>query len=159
MEMVYDVATTPPSWRPTTWGASAPRRCWSTQGDHRALGPGMAGLPDCYRESGQPVIIGGSMETGSYLLAGQATAAPPSSRLPTAAADHEPAPCEEADQGAETAAGHGRTGHLTSAPPPGGAGRGGRSRYKNIDEVVEATELAGLSKRVVKLVPIGNIKG
>ena len=31
--------------------------------------------------------------------------------------------------------------------------------YKNIDEVVEATELAGLSKRVLRLVPIGNIKG
>jgi tRNA-splicing ligase RtcB len=31
--------------------------------------------------------------------------------------------------------------------------------YKNIDEVVAATELAGLSKRVVKLVPVGNIKG
>ncbi len=31
--------------------------------------------------------------------------------------------------------------------------------YKNIDEVVEATELAGLSKRVVRLLPVGNIKG
>jgi tRNA-splicing ligase RtcB len=31
--------------------------------------------------------------------------------------------------------------------------------YKNVDEVVEATELAGLSKRVVRLLPLGNIKG
>jgi len=31
--------------------------------------------------------------------------------------------------------------------------------YKNIDDVVEATEQAGLSKRVVRFVPIGNIKG
>jgi tRNA-splicing ligase RtcB len=31
--------------------------------------------------------------------------------------------------------------------------------YKNIDEVVEATELAGLSRRVARLVPVGNIKG
>jgi tRNA-splicing ligase RtcB len=31
--------------------------------------------------------------------------------------------------------------------------------YKNIDEVVEATELAGLSKRVVRLLPLGNVKG
>lgn len=30
--------------------------------------------------------------------------------------------------------------------------------YKNIDDVIEATELAGLSKRVVRT-PIGNIKG
>ena len=31
--------------------------------------------------------------------------------------------------------------------------------YKDIDQVTAATELAGLSRRVVKLVPIGNIKG
>lgn len=31
--------------------------------------------------------------------------------------------------------------------------------YKNVDEVVEATELEGLSKRVARLTPIGNIKG
>ena len=31
--------------------------------------------------------------------------------------------------------------------------------YKDIDAVVEATEQAGLSRRVARLVPIGNIKG
>ena len=31
--------------------------------------------------------------------------------------------------------------------------------YKDIDEVVRATESAGLSRPVVKLVPVGNIKG
>ncbi|HXC93359.1 MAG TPA: RtcB family protein, partial [Geobacteraceae bacterium] len=31
--------------------------------------------------------------------------------------------------------------------------------YKDIDVVTAATEAAGLSRRVVKLVPIGNIKG
>jgi tRNA-splicing ligase RtcB len=31
--------------------------------------------------------------------------------------------------------------------------------YKSIDEVVDATELAGISKRVVRFTPIGNVKG
>ena len=31
--------------------------------------------------------------------------------------------------------------------------------YKNIDDVVEAAELAGLSRRVAQFVPVGNIKG
>jgi tRNA-splicing ligase RtcB len=31
--------------------------------------------------------------------------------------------------------------------------------YKSVDEVAEATELAGLSRRVARLVPIGNVKG
>src|SRR5262245_21309766 len=31
--------------------------------------------------------------------------------------------------------------------------------YKSVDEVVEATEEAGLSRRVARLVPVGNVKG
>ena len=31
--------------------------------------------------------------------------------------------------------------------------------YKDIDQVIDATELAGLNKRVVRFIPIGNIKG
>ncbi len=31
--------------------------------------------------------------------------------------------------------------------------------YKNIDDVIEATETAGISRRVVRLVPVGNVKG
>jgi tRNA-splicing ligase RtcB len=31
--------------------------------------------------------------------------------------------------------------------------------YKDIDAVVEATKLAGISLPVVKLVPLGNVKG
>jgi tRNA-splicing ligase RtcB len=31
--------------------------------------------------------------------------------------------------------------------------------YKSVDEVAEATELAGLSRRVARLVPVGNVKG
>jgi tRNA-splicing ligase RtcB len=31
--------------------------------------------------------------------------------------------------------------------------------YKNIDDVIAATEQAGISKRVVRFIPIGNVKG
>jgi tRNA-splicing ligase RtcB len=31
--------------------------------------------------------------------------------------------------------------------------------YKDVDEVAEAAELAGLSRRVAHLVPVGNLKG
>ncbi len=41
----------------------------------------------------------------------------------------------------------------------GGLAEEAGAAYKEIDEVVEATELAGLSSRVLKLTPIGNIKG
>ena len=45
------------------------------KGATRAFPPGHPELPPEYRAAGQPVIIGGSMETGSFLLAGQASGA------------------------------------------------------------------------------------
>src|SRR6516225_5840322 len=44
------------------------------KGATRAFGPGAPDVPQAYRASGQPVIIGGSMETGSALLVGTAHA-------------------------------------------------------------------------------------
>ena len=40
------------------------------KGATRAFGPGHPELPAAFRETGQPVIIGGSMGTASYILAG-----------------------------------------------------------------------------------------
>lgn len=40
------------------------------EGATRAWGPGHPGLPDALRPVGQPVLIGGSMGTCSYVLVG-----------------------------------------------------------------------------------------
>ncbi len=40
------------------------------KGATRAFGPGHSALPNIYRPVGQPVVVGGSMGTGSYILAG-----------------------------------------------------------------------------------------
>ena len=40
------------------------------KGSTRSFGPGRKELPEIYREVGQPVIVGGSMQTGSFLLTG-----------------------------------------------------------------------------------------
>ena len=40
------------------------------KGSTRSFGPGRRELPEIYREVGQPVIVGGSMQTGSFLLTG-----------------------------------------------------------------------------------------
>ena len=130
------------------------------KGATRAFAPGMAGIPGEYRAVGQPVIIGGSMETGSYLLAG----------------------VQSAEQSFYTTAhGSGRTmgrnqakkqfrgqdlekrlleqGIYIRTSSYSGLAEEAGAAYKDIDEVVRATESAGLSRPVVKLVPVGNIKG
>jgi tRNA-splicing ligase RtcB len=40
------------------------------KGATRALGPGSPGIPDRYRAVGQPVLVGGTMGTSSYILVG-----------------------------------------------------------------------------------------
>jgi len=130
------------------------------KGATRAFPPGHPELPDEYRQTGQPVIIGGSMETGSYVLAG-------------------------VDSGAasfySTAHGSGRTmsrmrarklvrgralrdrmearGILVRSSSDRGLAEEAGFAYKDVDEVAEATELAGLSRRVAHLVPVANVKG
>ncbi|MHB8770619.1 MAG: RtcB family protein [Syntrophales bacterium] len=160
MRMVYDVAHNTAKLESHRVDGSPKELLVHRKGATRALGPGLAGLPERYRQAGQPVIIGGSMETGSYLLVGLAGGA---------------------ETFFSTAHGSGRTMsrhrarqlvrgdkllremelrgiYVRSATRSGLAEEAGAA-YKDIDEVVEATELAGLSKRVVRLVPIGNIKG
>ncbi len=130
------------------------------KGATRAFGPGMEGLPDIYRETGQPVIIGGSMETGSYLLAGIPsgdqtfyTTAHGSGRTMSRRKARKQFQGKKLQKEMEA-----RGIYVRSVSYSGLAEEAGPA-YKNIDDVIEATELAGISKRVVRFVPIGNIKG
>lgn len=131
------------------------------KGSTRSFGPGHDDLAPQFRHLGQPVILGGSMETGSYLLVGTKKA--------------------EEETFGSTAHGSGRTMSRTKAKElvrgdllqkemekkgiyvkavsmPGLAEEAGAA-YKDINEVVEAVHQAGISKKVVGLRPIGNIKG
>jgi tRNA-splicing ligase RtcB len=130
------------------------------KGATRAFGPGMEGLPDIYKEVGQPVIIGGSMETGSYLLAGVETGhqtfystAHGSGRTMSRTKAKKQFHGKKLQQDMEA-----RGIYVRTASYAGLAEEAGPA-YKNIDEVIEATERAGISKRVVRFVPIGNVKG
>jgi tRNA-splicing ligase RtcB len=130
------------------------------KGATRAFGPGAEDLPKVYQETGQPVIIGGSMETGSYLLAGVATGA--QSFFTTAHGSGRTMSRHQAkrqfhgrklQQDMEARGIYVRTVSYSGLAEEAGAA------YKDIDSVVEATELAGLSRRVARFIPIGNVKG
>jgi len=130
------------------------------KGATRAFGPGMEGVPEIYRKTGQPVIIGGSMESGSYLLAGLATGdsafystAHGSGRTMSRAQAKKKFRGRELQQQMEARGNYVRAASFSGLAEEAGAA------YKNIDDVVEAVERAGLSRRVVRLIPVGNIKG
>jgi tRNA-splicing ligase RtcB len=130
------------------------------KGATRAFAPGMAGIPDRYKRIGQPVIIGGSMETGSYLLVGteggkETFFSTPhgSGRTMSRTKARKQWRGRELQRQMEDRGIYVRTASWSGlAEEAGGA-------YKNIDEVVEASDLAGLSRRVVRLAPVSNVKG
>jgi tRNA-splicing ligase RtcB len=70
MRMVYDVAHNTAKLEQHIVDGRERTLLVHRKGATRAFGPGMEGIPDRYKGIGQPVIIGGSMETGSYLLVG-----------------------------------------------------------------------------------------
>ena len=160
MDMVYDVAHNTAKLETHLVDGNMRELLVHRKGATRAFGPGMEGLPDCYRETGQPVIIGGSMETGSYLLAGVNsgstsfyTTAHGSGRTMSRHQAKKQFRGEKLQRELES------RGIYVRSVSWGGLAEEAGAAYKNIDEVVEATELAGLSRRVMKLVPVGNVKG
>jgi tRNA-splicing ligase RtcB (3'-phosphate/5'-hydroxy nucleic acid ligase) len=160
MKMVYDVAHNTAKLEKHQINGAKKEVLIHRKGSTRAFGPGAYGIPECYSKTGQPVIIGGSMETGSYLLAGMASGA--ETFFTTAHGSGRTMSRHQAKKsyrGDKLQRDMEARGIYVRTDSFGGLAEEAGEAYKNIDEVVEATELAGLSKRVARLVPIGNIKG
>src|SRR3989441_3737241 len=75
MRMIYDVAHNTAKLEKHTVDGKEKTLLVHRKGATRAFGPGREEVAARYRDIGQPVIIGGSMETGSYLLVGTASGA------------------------------------------------------------------------------------
>src|SRR5690606_8428916 len=106
-------------------------------------------------ETGQPVIIGGSMETGSYLLAGMSTGA--ESFYSTAHGSGRTMSRTQARKrvhGRHLARRMAERGIVVRAASWAGLAEEAGFAYKSVEAVAEATEVAGLSRRVAHLVPV-----
>ncbi|MCS7101410.1 MAG: RtcB family protein [Burkholderiaceae bacterium] len=131
------------------------------KGATRAFGPGHPSLPPAYREVGQPVIIGGSMGTGSYILAGLAS----SETRAFSSASHGAGRSMSRNQalrrwqGREVIDELKRRGILVRSRSLRGVAEEAPGAYKDIEAVAEATERAGLAKRVAALRPLVCLKG
>jgi tRNA-splicing ligase RtcB len=131
------------------------------KGATRAFGPGHAELPGEYAAVGQPVLIGGSMGTASYILAG--------------AAGTEERAFGSACHGAGRAMSrheatrrwNGRAliddlaarGILIRSPSWRGVAEEAPLAYKDVGAVVDASNHAGLAGKVARLAPLVCIKG
>lgn len=157
MELVYDVAHNIAKVEHYPEGDLIVHR----KGATRAFGPGHPDLPACYRAIGQPVICGGSMETGSYLLVGTERASQDTfgSTMHGAGRTMSRAQAKKSVRGDQLQRDMQRRGILVKAVSLSGLAEEAGAAYKDISEVVESVDHAGITKKVAQLRPIGNIKG
>ena len=131
------------------------------KGATRAFGPGHPSLPEELRGIGQPVLIGGTMGTASYILCGS------SASMATAfgSACHGAGRSMSRRQALRQFNGRGiqdelaARGILIRSPSTRGIAEEAPHAYKDAGEVVEAADHAGLARRVARLVPLICIKG
>lgn len=131
------------------------------KGATRALGPGRSEVPERYKEVGQPVLIGGTMGTCSYILRGTEFgtmaawgsachgAGRSMSRKAATRQFHGGALIQELKGKGIIIKAHSKKGVAEEAP----------GAYKDVDDVVDSVDKANLAKKVVKVKPLASIKG
>lgn len=131
------------------------------KGATRAFGPGHESLPVTLRSAGQPVLIGGSMGTASYILAGEASA----QQKAFSSACHGAGRAMSRHAALKQWSGRKiqddlRTqGILIRSPSTRGIAEEAPGAYKDVAAVVAAAEHAGLARRIARLRPLICIKG
>ena len=131
------------------------------KGATRALGPGHPDVPPPLRDAGQPVLIGGSMGTASYILAGTHE----SEERAFSSACHGAGRAMSRHKATKKWRGRalvdelaGR-GIIVRSPSLHGVAEEAPGAYKDVSKVVEAADRAGLAKNVARLEPLVVIKG
>ncbi len=131
------------------------------KGATRAFGPGNESLPQALRAVGQPVLIGGSMGTGSYVMVGEAS----SETKAFSSACHGAGRALSRHAALKRWSGRkvvdelAERGILIRSPSMRGVAEEAPDAYKDVSSVVVAAERAGLARRVARLRPLVCIKG
>ncbi len=159
--LVYDVCHNIAKFEEHAVNGAKRRLCVHRKGATRAFAPGHAQVPAAYRDIGQPVIIPGDMGRYSYLLVGTQTAMEKTfgstchgagrvmSRSQSKKHSHNINIDQEMARRGVVARYQGR-GTMAEEMP---------HAYKDVADVVETMDSAGVSKRVARFRPVGVIKG
>jgi tRNA-splicing ligase RtcB len=131
------------------------------KGATRALPPGHPDLPAGLRAAGQPVLIGGTMGTASYVLAGMAGSdlRAFSSACHGAGRSMSRRRAKQSWSGAQVQQELQQRGILVRSPSRRGIAEEAPGAYKDVTEVVQVAEQAGLARLVARLEPVVCIKG
>lgn len=131
------------------------------KGATRAFPPGHRDIPESLRGAGQPVLIGGSMGTASYVLAGMEgnDVRSFSSACHGAGRSMSRNAASKQWRGRKVVDDLAARGILIRSPSMRGVAEEAPGAYKDVAEVVVASEKAGLARRVARLEPMVCVKG
>ncbi|MFN4260008.1 MAG: RtcB family protein [Gemmataceae bacterium] len=161
MNLIYDVCHNIAKFEEHLINGKLKKVWVHRKGATRAFPPEHPEVPDMYRKIGQPVIIPGDMGRASWVLVGQpgsmaktfGTTCHGAGRAMSRTASVKEAAGRRIDK--ELAA----KGIIARAQSHRGLAEEQPKAYKDVDEVVEVVHLAGLSRKVARMRPIGVIKG
>jgi tRNA-splicing ligase RtcB len=161
MNLVYDVCHNIAKFEEHTVEGKTKRVWVHRKGATRAFPPKHPEIPQQYRAVGQPVIIPGDMGRASWVLVGQAgsmertfgTTCHGAGRAMSRTAAVKEAAGRRIDKELEA------KGIIARAQSRRGLAEEQPKAYKNVDDVVEVVDRAGLSRKVARMRPIGVIKG
>lgn len=162
MDLVYDVAhNIAKVERHKVDGEGARDVVVHRKGATRAFPAGMEQVPERYRSIGQPVIIPGSMGTASWILLGGhkslelsfGSTAHGAGRTMSRSAAKRTYTADAVRTGLES------RGIYVKALTREGVVEETPEAYKDVDAVAEVSHSLGIATKVVRLVPIGVIKG
>ncbi len=161
MPLVYDVAHNVAKMEVHTVDGKEMQVCVHRKGATRAFGPGSPDLPSEFAETGQPVIIPGSMGTPSFLLCGTAVAMEKTfgSTCHGAGRVTSRTQAKKDVRGKDIRDQLAREGIIVRAPSEASIAEEAPQVYKPSEEVVRVVDALGISRLVAKLVPLGVIKG
>jgi tRNA-splicing ligase RtcB len=135
--------------------------CVHRKGATRAFGPGDSDVPPAYRAVGQPVLIPGSMGTGSFVLVGTRAARD----VALASACHGAGRAMSRTEAKRRTSGSAlrreleAQGIVVKCASNAELAEEAPLAYKDVDRVVDVVERAGIARKVVRLRPVGVLKG
>lgn len=161
MSVLYDVSHNLAKYERHTVDGVERRLCVHRKGATRAFPAGHADVPEVYRAVGQPVLVPGTMGTSSYILVGTARAMTETFGSVCHGAGRVMSRTEAArrvrpDELRRRLKDLGITARTDSWK---GFAEEAPEAYKDVAEVVEVCESAGLSRKVARLKPFGVLKG
>ena len=161
MEQVYDVCHNIAKIEEHTIDGKKQTLCVHRKGATRAFPAGHPDVPKIYRNIGQPVLIPGDMGRCSYVALGTEIAMKESfgSTCHGAGRVQSRAAAKRSLRGADVAEALMARGITVKTGSVASLAEEASEAYKNVDEVVGITHKAGISRKVVRAIPIGVIKG